>query len=286
MILVRMHGGMGNQLFQYAAGRALAARLGVEVALDPRMLAVKGTRPCWGNFRWRVVPPADLKPADLPPVRQDGLARYALWRAFGRHPVLRRERGLGYNPGFESWGDDSYLHGYWQSERYFAGIADLLRDEFTVVPEPSAQAREMAARIGAGPSISLHVRRGDYLTLAAHAICSEAYYRAALERVVAQTGIAPRVFVFSDDPDWAKANLDLPCEKVVVDFNGPETDYEDLRLMGLCQHNIIANSSFSWWGAWLNRSPGKVVVGPGRWFGNPKLHNPDIFPEGWIRVEA
>ena len=281
MITTRLHGGMGNQLFQYAAARALAARLGAEVALDERVLAHKGLRPCRRHFNWQV---ADG--AALPPDRHAAPVRHVLWRLSGRAPRFRREHGLGYNPAFATWGDDSYLHGYWQSERYFAALADTLREELEIVTPPDARNAEMAVRIAAtAGAVSLHVRRGDYLALAAHGVCSAAYYRAALDRVAAAAGIAPTVFVFSDDPDWARDNLALPCERVIVDFNGAETDYEDLRLMSECRHNVIANSSFSWWGAWLNRNPGKVVAGPARWFGDPKLANPDILPAGWLRVD-
>ncbi len=280
MIWTRLHGGMGNQLFQYAAGRALAARLGAELAIDARALAVKGNRPCGPHFAWN-----GRTDAPLPPARHEGLLRHGLWRLAGRNPRFRRERGLGYNPAFETWGDGSYLHGYWQSERYFAPIAQSLRRELEILTPPSPRNAEMAARIsGCEAAVSLHVRRGDYLAYAAHTICTEGYYRAALAQVAKVTGIRPTVFVFSDDPDWAKANLPLPYEKVVIDFNGPEADYEDLRLMSLCRHNVIANSSFSWWAAWLNRNPAKVVAGPVAWFGDPKLSNPDILPPGWLRV--
>ena len=128
------------------------------------------------------------------------------------------------------------------------------------------------------------MRRGDYLTLGAHVLCDQAYYEAALTKVLENVSDTPTVFVFSDDPQWAKDNLPLPCDKVVVDFNGPETDFEDMRLMTLCDHNIIGNSSFSWWAAWLNTKSGKTVVGPRKWFGDPKLSNPDILPEGWIGI--
>ena len=116
------------------------------------------------------------------------------------------------------------------------------------------------------------------------ALCDQAYYDQAVAAVRARLDRDPTVFVFSDDPAWAKENLPLPFEKIVVDFNGPEADYEDLRLMGLCQHNILANSSFSWWGAWLGETPGAIVTGPARWFADPKLSNPDILPDRWLRI--
>lgn len=281
MIITRLHGRLGNQMFQYAAARGLAARLGVPVALDSRGALRRGE-----GVLTRVFDLPLATPDRLPPDRKDSPLAYGLWRLIGRTPRFRRERGLGYNQGIETWSDNSYLHGYWQSERYFTHVADDIRRDFAFPAFSTTQNAAMAARIGDSLAISLHVRRGDYLTLGAHAVCDEAYYAAALERVLDGLSGTPTVFVFSDDPDWAKENLPLPVEKRVVDFNGPETDFEDMRLMSLCRHNIIGNSSFSWWAAWLNAHADKRVAGPVQWFGNPKLKNPDILPDGWIRIGA
>jgi len=279
MIYTRLHGRLGNQMFQYAAGRALATRLGVPLAIDSRGALRRGE-----GVLTRVFDLPLAEPGALPPAKHDGFLAYALWRGFGRHPRFRRERGLGYNPAFAGWGDDTYLHGYWQSERYFAAIGDVIRRDFTFPAFSTPQNAEMAARIAGTTAIALHVRRGDYLTLGAHVLCDQAYYDAALARVLDGLKGTPTVFVFSDDPDWAKTNLPLPVEKVVVDFNGPETDFEDMRLMSLCRHNIIGNSSFSWWAAWLNAHDDKRVAGPVKWFGDPKLQNPDILPADWMRI--
>ncbi len=277
MIICRLHGRLGNQMFQYAAARGLAARLGVPVALDDREAIARGE-----GVLTRVFDLPLAEAPDLPPPRQN-LPGYLIWRLFGLSPRFRRERHLGYNAGIERFDDPSYLHGYWQCERYFAHVADLIRSDFLFPGFTDTRNADMAQRIAETPAIALHVRRGDYLSLGQHAVCDEAYYLAALERL--REGIAdPVVYVFSDDPDWAKSHLPLPCEKVVVDFNGPDTDFEDMRLMSLCRHNIIGNSSFSWWAAWLNTRPDKRVAGPERWFGDPKLNNPDILPDGWIRV--
>ncbi|MFV0513667.1 MAG: alpha-1,2-fucosyltransferase [Jhaorihella sp.] len=281
MIITRLHGRLGNQMFQYAAARGLAARLGVGVALDARNALHRGE-----GVLTRVFDLPLVAPGALPPDRHEALLRYGVWRLFGREPVLRRERGLGYNAAFEGWGDGSYLHGYWQSERYFAHAADTIRADLAFPALADSRNAQMAARIASGLSISLHVRRGDYVALSAHALCDQAYYGAALARVLDGLEGEPTVFVFSDDPAWARDNLPLPCAKVVVDFNGPGQDFEDMRLMSLCRHNIIGNSSFSWWGAWLNAHPGKRVAGPARWFGDPKVRNPDILPDGWLSIGA
>lgn len=285
MIITRLHGRLGNQMFQYAAGRALADRAGVPLALDSRGAILRGE-----GVLTRVFDLELADPVHLPPLKQTNPLRYAIWRGIGQKvgakPYFRRERGLGYNPAFEDWGDNSYLHGYWQSEKYFQNSAERIRSDFTFPAFSNQKNAEMAARIAESTAISLHVRRGDYLTFAAHVLCDQAYYDAALAKVLDGLQGDPIVYVFSDDPQWAKDNLSLPCEKVVVDFNGPETDFEDMRLMSLCQHNIIGNSSFSWWAAWLNQTPGRRVAGPAKWFGDPKLSNPDIFPHDWLRISV
>jgi glycosyl transferase family 11 len=281
MIITRLHGRLGNQMFQYAAAAGLAARLQVPVGLDTRLATTRDE-----GVLTRVFDLDVMASAPLPPLKSDGFLRYAVWRLFGSAPRFQRERGLGYNTEIETYENDTYLHGYWQSERYFLHIEDRIRQAFIFPDFSTAQNAEMAAQISESPAISLHVRRGDYLTLGAHVLCDQAYYQAALALITDGLAQEPTVFVFSDDPKWAKDNLPLPYSKVVVDFNGPDTDFEDMRLMSLCQHNIIGNSSFSWWAAWLNTNPDKRVAGPSRWFGDPKLSNPDILPQNWLRIDA
>lgn len=268
-------------MFQYAAARGLAELRNTGVALDSRTAIHKGEGTLERVF--------DLElgaHAKLPPAKHQRPFAYAMWRQFGANPVFQRERGQGYNPAFEKFPDNSYLHGYWQCERYFAHISDEIRRAFTFKTPPSPENLSMAKQISDSNAISLHVRRGDYVTLDAHGVCSQAYYLAALEKLAPFLKGEPTIYVFSDDPQWSKDNLKLPYQKKVVDINGPEGDYEDMRLMSQCQHNIIANSSFSWWAAWLNQSPDRLVVGPARWFANPALKNPDILPSDWLGVSA
>lgn len=281
MIITRLHGRLGNQMFQYAAAAGLAARRNTQVALDSRGAISRGE-----GVLTRVFDLPLVEPAPLPPLKSEAPVRYALWRSSGKAPKFRREQGLGYNPDIAGYADGSYLHGYWQSEQYFTQIADQIRSDFTFPDFTNTQNAEMADRITNSTAISLHVRRGDYLTLGAHVLCDQAYYEAALAQVLDGLPGTPTVYVFSDDPQWAKDNLPLPVEKVVVDFNGADTDFEDMRLMTLCQHNIIGNSSFSWWAAWLNQNAQKRVAGPAKWFGDPKLVNPDILPPSWLSVSV
>lgn len=278
MIYARLHGRLGNQMFQYAAACGLAKRLSVPFTIDPRRAIYKGE-----GVLTRVFDLDWAEQVKLPPAQHERPVSYYLWRGLRLSPKIYRENALGFNEAFKTLPDDTYLHGYWQSERYFENAAEDLRNAFEFRHPMSPQNAEMAAQIASGPSISLHVRRGDFVDLGAHVCCDQTYYDKALAAVT-KGSADPTVYVFSDDPQWAKDHLPLPFKKVVVDFNGPETDYEDMRLMSHCEHNILANSSFSWWAAWLNPNPHKRVAGPEQWFSNAQQTNPDILPDRWLKI--
>ena len=179
------------------------------------------------------------------------------------------------------------MEGYWQSYRYFADAADKIRQELTPRDPMEPGNAAVAAEIDAVEAVSLHVRRGDYVTNAGaapfHGLCSLDYYRAAVNHVRARVG-APHLFIFSDDHDWARDNLrfDLPTTYVVA--NPPDRGFRDMQLMARCRHHITANSSFSWWGAWLNPRHDKIVVAPQAWFADPKIDTRDLIPQGWTRL--
>ncbi|MFY0679033.1 MAG: alpha-1,2-fucosyltransferase [Thalassovita sp.] len=278
MIYTRFHGRTGNQMFQYAAGRALSLKLGVDLVLDDRLSIHKGEKSLTRVFDLPVA-----THAKMPPSKHNSALGYAFWRHVTGRSRYYRERGLGFDPELLDQKDGTYLHGYWQSERYFSDIRAQILQDFTF-PEATGKNAELAAQISETLSVSLHVRRGDYISNASHVVCGQSYYDAALAALTPQLEATPTIYVFSDEPDWARDNLSLPGTPVIVDHNGADTDYEDLRLMSLCKHNIVANSSFSWWSAWLNQNAGRRVIAPNRWFGKDSLNNPDIWADGWIKA--
>ncbi len=286
MIISRLNGGLGNQMFQYAAGRALALRHGVDLVLDARIY----NRQTQFGFGLDVFNVANVQSpgSPMPPDRKTNPFAYLIWRGFKLKPVIFRERGLAFNEGFASLGSDVYLSGYWQSERYFNEHEARIREEFRIIRPPDALNRKMLEKIAQVPAVSIHVRRGDYVndarTNTTHGTCSLDYYRQGLLRIADHKEIDPVVFAFSDDPDWVRQNLDIPFELVLVDHNDSTRGHEDMRLMAACRHHVIANSSFSWWGAWLNPSREKMVIAPKRWFADPDLDNPDICPQEWVRL--
>lgn len=288
MIVVRLCGGLGNQLFQYAVGRRLAVARGAELVLD---------------LGWyERTPPSDTpRPYELghyPIQARTATPAEALWcrlhegRLLRRLPFLPRrwrhcrEKGFEFDPLILDLPDGIYLDGYWQSHRYFEEIAVLIRAELTPAARFGAQDDKVATMIAAGNAVSVHVRRGDYVThqMAAqtHGLCSLDYYMAALAQVQSRVK-QPHFFVFSDDPAWTRENLPLPGIATFVDHNGPADAFQDLRLMSLCDHQITANSSFSWWGAWLNTRPNKIVVTPRQWFAKQQ-DLASLTPDNWIRL--
>jgi Glycosyl transferase family 11 len=262
-VVARIAGGLGNQLFQYAAARSLADRLGVPLRLDNRWFAKQDLR----------------KPAiSAFDIRHDGEGtrpEFALGDWWGRlsGQVVKQHRN-DVVASLVTRSQGAYLDGYWQSAFYFEGNAEHIRRDLQVKAPASGRNAELLTLFSQRPGVSVHVRRSDYL-LARHqrvfAPCGFDYYQAAAAYVATHVGADPLFAVFSDDPDWCRGNLKLPGEMVFVDHNGPDAGHEDLRLMAACQHHIIANSTFSWWGAWLDARPNKIVCSPQTWFVTPKL---------------
>jgi hypothetical protein len=188
------------------------------------------------------------------------------------------EASPAFDPRLLAAPDETYLVGYWQSERYFADVADQIRAELSLPDPPSGQNRTVAEAIQAGPSASVHVRRGDYVGSSTHPVCSRDYYQAAMAELRERL-TDPQFFLFSDDPKWCRDHL-ASRNDVVVAHNGPGSEHEDLRLMSMCDAHVIANSSFSWWGAWLGK-PGPTIA-PRRWFADDRDASA-IVPERWDR---
>ena len=290
MITAGLIGGMGNQMFQYAAGFALASRLGVGLRLDRSWFRGRPER--WYSLdafsiSGRVATDEELRQAGIryPGSLARGLARIGFKRlGLTRGQVV--EPDFPYWPGFRELPDGSCLAGYWQSERYFEDVADAIRREFTVREAPDPENQRALEQIRACESVALHVRRGDYATdprvQQFHGMTTLEYYQAAVGRMLAHLS-DPVFFLFSDDPHWVRQNLVVNAPTVHLDHNGPKRDYEDLRLMSACRHHVIANSSFSWWGAWLAGRPGQRVIAPARWFRNgPDTR--DLIPTRWERI--
>jgi hypothetical protein len=272
-------------MFQYAVGRSLAVRRDVPLALDIRPLMTDKLRSyALGGFR-TVAPFADL--ATLPP-SPGPIARRLRWLPKGlqsRRRVL--ETAFTFDASILDLTAPVHLSGNWQSERYFADVADRIRADFQLAGPFTQQRGKIAEAISHTNSVSVHVRRGDYVSNstvnAYHGTCEPGWYeiaKAKLDQLVPDA----QYIVFSDDADWSRNNLPSFYDSIFVEPSSDRRDEQDMHLMALCRHHIIANSSFSWWGAWLNPRSDKVVVAPRRWFRTEVHDTRDLIPAGWIRL--
>ncbi len=264
MIGARLAGGLGNQLFQYAAARALAQKLSTELIVDLSHYENNSARRyLLDRFHVRARP---ANPGELA----------------GMHAY--REKSFVFDASFFGASDGTLLEGFWQSEKYFSAIRPLLLEELKI----KAPGRDAAAagEILGRPSVSVHVRRGDYAadpkTHQYHGLCGLDYYKEAITRILKSVPDA-RFFLFSDDPGWTGENL-LPLVPRGTLVRPHPNEEEDLRLMSLCGYHIIANSSFSWWSAWLSQSTDKIVYAPKKWFSGADLDTSDLIPASWTRL--
>lgn len=278
-------------MFQYAFGRVNSKRLGVELKLDlssPTLNIHNG----FELFRIFKIEASEVTPVDMQNVL--GLQRFGLIRKFIK--VLRMHKILSsqivqefhycFSPQMLRLNDNSYVSGYWQSEKYFSEFRGEIRAEFSFKTPLSQKNIELSERIKSLNSVSMHIRRNDFVNNvqinATHGLCSIDYYQASMKYIFERIK-NPYFFIFSDDLVWVKDNLKIgyPCE--FVGHNQGVESYNDMRLMSFCQHHIIANSSFSWWGAWLNPNENKIVIAPQRWFLDD-TNNQDLIPQDWVTL--
>jgi hypothetical protein len=289
-LVVNLLGGLGNQLFQYSCAWALAQEQGRELVLDAGSFDQYKLRPFLLDrlkIKARCASAAELDAWGLQAGRFARIRR----RIFGTSIASVREPAYTWGPLHLPEGQDAWLNGYWQTERYFAEHKAVLKAQFAVKAAASGLNAKLLKSIRAAGTraCAIHVRRGDYVSsmLAArtHGSIGPAYYSAAVARLRSQVKGA-KLFVFSDDPAWARANMPFAAQALFIDANGPEAPEQDLRLMSACRHFVLANSTFSWWGAWLGETPRSLVQAPLRWFKTPKLDPRDLLPERWERVDA
>jgi hypothetical protein len=285
-------GGLGNQMFQYALGRHLALKHGTTLKLDVSFLQLM---PEDAEYTLRTYELDAFNIAEQF-AGEDEIKKINTKSKAGFFFQRLKHRLHDYHiinePHFHFAGSilnspvNSYLEGYWQSEKYFMDIREQLMKDFSFRYPPSEENKKIGDLIRSENSVSLHIRRGDYMsnpqTMDVHGSCNISYYRAAIEKIKEMTG-SPVFFIFSDEIEWAKKNIDFVDHVHFVDSNEGRGS-EDLRLMIQCRHHIIANSSFSWWGAWLSIYPDKVVIGPCEWLKDKKYNTADILPETWIRI--
>jgi hypothetical protein len=278
MICVKLKGGLGNQMFQYAAGKFLSLKNRTALVLDTSYFN--------NDFQGKVTPRNyGLGHFNISESSGSGKSlRSYLLELFEKKCVFKESKISAYKPQLtESRSKKIELEGYWQSEKYFSPIREILCKEFTPVKPGSAACLHFFDEIRSSQAVSIHVRRGDYVNdekvKATHYVCTPDYFEKAIHYINSRI-TDPTFFVFSDDVAWCKANLPSALPACYVTGT---LAHEDIYLMSNCMHHVISNSSFSWWGAWLNQFKDKIVVAPQNWKVNPE-GTQDVVPERWIKI--
>ncbi len=286
VVFAKIRGGLGNQMFQYAMARAVAWRNRAQLKLDLYDLSQEFNL---GNFKiqasitsqvelakWGLRDPnwSRLLPSFAKSRWQSRIPRY-----FEPHYHFAAETQRLQTP--------IYVNGFWHSYKYFDDCSELIQTELTLSESTPNDVSIIANEIQNTTSVSLHVRRGDYISSdeyrTTYLECRPEYYARAIAHITERVG-RMQVFVFSDDIDWVRRNLTVSDSMTFVSKGGRGSPIYDMYLMSLCKHHVIANSSFSWWGAWLNPSPNKIVITPERWYYSSDWSTRDLIPPGWIRM--
>jgi hypothetical protein len=302
MIIVKLTGGLGTQMSQYAYAKALSMR-GLEVKIDPSGLkfyklhdyelfrynidlnvSTKGENDKFHKFNF-IISILCKWFTDKLIVKFLNRAKVNIYTS----QVLKEESHL-FNQDFLEVSDNSYMIGDFKSEKYFKNIRNILLEQFVMKDKPSKYLEETEMKIAqSNNSCFIHVRRGDFVdnkkTFKVHGVCEADYYHSAAEYVSSRIKDL-EFFIFSNDLDWCKKNLKI-ANATFVENKRRKSPHEDIHLMSLCQHSIIDHSAFCWWGAWLNQNNDNIVVAPAHWFANKKLReeSKDIYCESWIKVQ-
>jgi hypothetical protein len=297
MICVQLNGGLGNQMFQYACGRSLAYKNNTDLVFDLSRINLKTNKIGITKrsfqldiFQLGVREVTNMERKKIKPLlyRMINIISIKILSKGIQTPIYFIERKIGYNNKIENIRKNCFLSGYWQSEKYFKYAESLIRDEFTFPKYLNSENTFYLNKIKHTNSISLHIRRTDFVNNESHdvhGICTIDYYLKAVYHISSLVE-NPVYYIFSDEIEWAKKNLKLLYETYYITGNSGDSSYIDMLLMSNCKHNIIANSSFSWWGAWLNQNQNNIIIAPKNWFLNKKLNDQtgDLIPDSWIRM--
>lgn len=294
MIVTRMDGGLGNQMFQYAFGLYLAHRHQSRLVLD---LGSFQSGPQHGymldRFQITARPLSESLNQKVPKrYRSPSSNELTTWLPdWLNSGVLRRikERPFGFDEKYLKSCDNSYLVGYWQSEKFFPGMRGELLKQFTPTKRLCDESSRVIESMQSSPSVSLHIRRGDYInnpaTAGIYEQVSLGYYRTCVERF-AQQHDGAQVYVFSNDLDWCRRELQLRLPTRYIDHTDQQHAYEDLVMMSHACCNVIANSTFSWWAAYLNDRPDQMTFAPTRWFRPGTLDGTHLYRSTWQQIDA
>lgn len=288
MIISKIIGGIGNQLFQFAAARALSLEKKQNLSIDIRSFANYKKHSGYIIDNFFAVKPKIATPEEIHSLLKfrssQGVLRILSFIGSrylcGKKLILEKNIHLKKNIDFFTV--PCYLYGYWQSEIYFKKYEKIIRKDFKFKKKLSLQNKQVANFISTSNSIGIHVRRGDYLLSKILNTCDKDYYLGAANFLASLIN-KPNFFIFSDDPYWARSNIKLKFPSEFIDWNTGINSTFDMHLFSLCKHQIISNSTFSWWGAWLNDNNLKKIIAPKKWFLDGR-DDQYICPSSWIRM--
>jgi hypothetical protein len=287
MIISKITGGIGNQMFQYAIGRSISIRKKNILKLDKSFYLSQIKRDYELDLfntigeiasKEEISALSGIENFPMKVMRRLGLS------VFKPKSYFREKTAAQFDDKVFDFQRDLYLDGYWQNENYFKNIRREILSEFTLKNDICHKAKEQLNKIKKTNSVALHVRRGDYITnthaAKSHGICNINYYKKAVLFMTSSMSAPPLFYVFSDDIEWCKKNFTFLNNKVFIDDT--RDALEDLELMKQCKNIIVANSTFSWWAAWLNQNKNKIVVCPEIWWTSRVGSNPA--PNSWNKI--
>lgn len=293
MLIIKLQGGLGNQMFQYAFASILAKYNKTNVHIDYRFFELTEKKP---GFTPRIFE-LGVFCNKIAKASSSSINSFYFLSKFSKfkkkiglnYPKIYNELSFEFQPEIQTLKAPVYLNGYFQSYKYLIGHEDFIRKVFSFpVNNLDKINEELLSIIKTSNSIAIHVRRGDYvmdeITSEYHGSCSLNYYNEAINLLASKKNDFT-LFFFSDDSEWVKEHFnELPFTKIIIDHNKGDNSWKDMMLMSKCKHNIIANSSFSWWAAWLNTNPLKQIIAPKEWFKTKELNTKTLLPEEWIKL--
>jgi hypothetical protein len=290
IVAIKLSGGIGNQLFQYAAGRALADKFNAKLYLD-KSFFLKSPNRKYLLDEFNIIDNF---------ITKKEIIRTFLCRKQNFSDLFRNENSIiessankfieaeySYNSDFENVKPSVVLEGYWQSEKYFIDVSDKLKSEITLKTPLDSRLIDLKNKLISLNSVAIHLRRGDYISNKEinqiHGTCGDEYYLKAFEELKeTESEISP--FIFSDDKEAAVSFQKKLGIGIIVSNEVKANDIEEFHLMSCCKHFVIANSTFSWWAAWLSNNDTKIVIAPRKWFNDETKNDSDLIPKNWRRI--
>jgi hypothetical protein len=301
MVIIKLQGGLGNQMFQYALGRHLAIKNKMELKIDLSFLLDRTPRKNFTlrdynlyifNIQEKFATKYDIKKVvGFLPSSFYGRLVNKLYYIFKKNilPDVRMlEKQHNFSPDILDLHGNLYLDGYWQTEKYFKDISNTIKKDFSFKNLLTGYTLGLVQKILKTESVFISVRRGDYVTdlkvNKRFGVLDSSYYQRAI-KYIAEKIDNPEFFIFSDDIDWCIRNFNINYKHTFVKYEHGELKFcNDMHLMSLCKHSIVSNSTFAWWGAWLNNNPDKIVIAPRKWFTDKSINIIDVIPDNWIKL--